>query len=54
VKLSTSFCEQKEAKKLYESGAWALAQRQPMAQSQRSFLVLFLKKRTASFSMISG
>jgi hypothetical protein len=43
-KASTSFCEQKEAKKLFESGARALSLPQPMPQHRRSFLFLFFKK----------
>jgi len=49
VKRSTSFFEKKfcaarEAKKLLESGAWAVAAPTPKAQIKRSFLVLFFKK----------
>jgi hypothetical protein len=40
-----SFCEQKEAKKLFCAGAWALAVTQPMAQHKRSFCAAFFKKR---------
>jgi hypothetical protein len=46
---STSFFEKKEAKKLFESRAWAVEGQTPMAQSNESFLVrgrrrLFFKK----------
>jgi hypothetical protein len=44
MKQSTSFCEQKEAKKLFYTGTWALVRPQPMAQIQEHFLVLFFKK----------
>jgi len=44
IKESTSFCEQKEAKKLSYSRPGALAALQPVAQSKRNFLVLFFKK----------
>jgi hypothetical protein len=44
----TSFCEQKEAKKLYDSGLWALSPTQPMTQRKRSFCAAFFKKRPLS------
>jgi len=44
MKRSASFCEQKEAKKLFYSGPWALAATQPMAQIQKSLLVLFFRR----------
>ena len=44
----SSFCEQKEAKKLYKSGPGALAT--PVPPGGKSFLVLFFQKRTSSFS----
>jgi hypothetical protein len=44
VKQSTSFCEQKEAKKLYYSRAGALSHPAPMPQSNKSLLVLFFRK----------
>jgi hypothetical protein len=49
VKRSTSFFEKKgcaarEAKKPFESGAWAVAAPTLKAQIKRSFLVLFFKK----------
>jgi hypothetical protein len=44
AKPSTSFCEQKEAKKLFYSGPWAMSPPTPMLQTKESFLVLFFKK----------
>jgi hypothetical protein len=44
LKVSPSFSEEKEAKRLLYAGAWALAQPQPMPQINKSFLVLFFKK----------
>jgi hypothetical protein len=38
-----SFCEQKEAKKLYYAGLWASALTQPMAQHKKVFAPLFSK-----------
>jgi len=47
-KVRSSFCEQKEPKKLYESGSWALAFQTRKAQVNKSFLVLFFKKEPLS------
>jgi hypothetical protein len=44
MKRSTSFFEKKAAKKLFYTGAWALEPPQPMAQIQKSLLVLFFRK----------
>jgi hypothetical protein len=41
----TSFCEQKEAKKLFYAGAWVVSPPAPMAQSNKRFLVPFFQKR---------
>jgi hypothetical protein len=38
-----TFCEQKVAKKLYESGPWALSVTKPMAQGNKNFCAAFLK-----------
>jgi hypothetical protein len=38
-----SFCEQKEAKKLYHAGPWALSLTQPQAQHKKVFAPLFSK-----------
>jgi hypothetical protein len=43
-KVSATFCEQKVAKKLWNSGSWALVKPTPMTQSHESFLLLFFKK----------
>jgi hypothetical protein len=43
-----SFSEEKEPKRLFESGSWALAATKPMAQSNKSFLLLFFKKEVPS------
>jgi hypothetical protein len=48
---STSFCEQKEAKKLFYSGPRALARSTPMSQSKKSFLLLFFKKEVISYGL---
>jgi hypothetical protein len=37
AKGKASFCEQKEAKKLYDAGPWALALTTPMAQHRQKF-----------------
>jgi predicted GNAT superfamily acetyltransferase len=42
VKESTSFCEQKEAKKLYP--LWSRAFSTPREAEQKSFLVTFFQK----------
>jgi hypothetical protein len=42
-KESASFCEQKEAKKLYHAGPWALSGTSPMAQHDKNFCAAFLK-----------
>jgi hypothetical protein len=47
--VSTSFSEEKEAKRLWESAPWALAYPTPMAQIQRSFCAAFFKKRLLLF-----
>jgi hypothetical protein len=44
-----SFCEQKEAKKLYYAGPWAVSPLPPMTQHKRSFCAAFFKKRLLSF-----
>jgi hypothetical protein len=49
AKGSTSFCEQKEAKKLYESGPRALSVTMPMTQHNKNFCAAFFKKRPLSF-----
>jgi hypothetical protein len=36
-KVSTTFCEQKVAKKLYSPGPWAAAPSRPTAQSHKVF-----------------
>jgi hypothetical protein len=46
-KQETSFCEQKEAKKLYLLGT--LAWKVPMPSVNESFLLLFFKKEALSF-----
>jgi hypothetical protein len=45
VKRSTSFCKQKEAKKLFDSGAEAVEAPTPMAQIKRSLFVSFSSER---------
>jgi hypothetical protein len=45
---STSFYEQKEAKKLFYAGAGALAPSSPMHPHNKSFLLLFFKKEVLS------
>jgi hypothetical protein len=50
VKGKTSFCEQKEAKKLCYAGPWALSPTKPIAQHNKSFCAAFFKKRLLSFS----
>jgi hypothetical protein len=42
---SATFCEQKVAKKLYDSGSRALAPTQPEAQHNKSFLRRFFSKK---------
>jgi hypothetical protein len=42
--LSTSFSEEKAAKRLLLLRAWGVCSITPMAQSNRSFLLLFFKK----------
>jgi hypothetical protein len=39
----TTFCEQKVAKKLYDSGSWALAPPTPMTQHNKNFCAAFPK-----------
>jgi hypothetical protein len=43
----TSFCEQKEAKKLYHAGPWALSPTPLMAQHSQKFLRRFFQKAAA-------
>jgi hypothetical protein len=43
-----SFCKQKEAKKLYYAGPWALSATQAQAQHGKSFCAAFFKKRPLS------
>jgi hypothetical protein len=45
VARKASFCEQKEAKKLYYAGPWALSLTTPMAQHNKNFCAAFFKKR---------
>jgi hypothetical protein len=45
-----SFCEQKEAKKLFYAGPGALSRTKPQAQHKRSFCAAFFKKRLLSFT----
>jgi hypothetical protein len=42
---STSFCEQKEAKKLFYAGLGAASATTPMAQHNKNFCAAFFKKR---------
>jgi hypothetical protein len=44
VKQSASFFIKKEAKKFLDAGPWALSATPPMAEINKSFLVLFFKK----------
>jgi hypothetical protein len=46
----TSFCEQKEAKKLFYAGPEALSPTKPITQHNKSFCAAFFKKRLLSFS----
>jgi hypothetical protein len=48
-KVSATFCEQKVAKKLYESGLWAMSATTPITQHNKSFCGAFFKKRLLSF-----
>jgi hypothetical protein len=47
-----SFCEQKEAKKLFYAGPWALSPTPPMAQHNKSFCGAFFKKRLLASAII--
>jgi hypothetical protein len=47
---SASFCEQKEAKKLYERREVAAPQPNPVASGSKSFLLLFFKKEALAFA----
>jgi hypothetical protein len=51
--VSTSFCEQKEPKKLFYTGVWvfATASSNGTVQSSKSFLVLFFKKELLAFAL---
>jgi hypothetical protein len=40
-----SFCEQKEAKKLFYAGSWAMSATTPAAQRNKNFCAAFFKKR---------
>jgi hypothetical protein len=40
---STTFCEQKVAKKLQDFGPWAVTSPTSMAQKSKGFLLLFFK-----------
>jgi hypothetical protein len=53
-KVSASFCEQKEAKKLYEPGLWAMSATTPQAQHNKSFCGAFFKKRLLSSASFGG
>jgi hypothetical protein len=44
-----SFCEQKEAKKLFYAGSWALSPTMPIAQHKKKFLRRFFQKAAAFF-----
>jgi hypothetical protein len=44
-KESGSFSEEKEPKRLYDSGPWALNPSKPMAQGNKSFLRRFFSKK---------
>jgi hypothetical protein len=46
---STSFCEQKEAKKLYYAGPEAVSATTPMPQRSKNFCTAFFKERLLSF-----
>jgi hypothetical protein len=46
----SSFCEQKEAKKLYDCRAWDLAEPTPHPGA-KVFLLLFLQKKKFSLSL---
>jgi hypothetical protein len=45
MKGKASFCEQKEAKKLFYAGSWAVSPTMPQARHKRSFCAAFFKKR---------
>jgi hypothetical protein len=47
---SASFLK-KRSKKLFFAGAWAVSPPAPMAQIQRSFLVLFFKKELLALAV---
>jgi hypothetical protein len=51
VEGSTSFCEQKEAKKLYDCGVWHKRGKCPQEQK---FFASFFQKRSPCFAMISA
>jgi len=44
-KEESSFCEQKEAKKLYDLGSWAVAASLPMTPREEVFCCFFSKKQ---------
>jgi hypothetical protein len=48
---STTFCEQKVAKKLCYAGPWVLSLTQPQAQHKQKFLRRFFQKAPTSFSV---
>jgi hypothetical protein len=49
AKGKASFCEQKEAKKLYYAGAWAVSGPTLMLRHKKSFCAAFFKKRLLAF-----
>jgi hypothetical protein len=49
----SSRSKEKEPKRFYDSGPWALAAPQPMARKIGSFLVLFFKKELLRFPSIT-
>jgi hypothetical protein len=48
MKEKASFCEQKEAKKLFYAGPEAMSATMPTAQHKTSFCAAFFKKRLLS------
>jgi hypothetical protein len=48
---STTFCEQKVAKKLCYAGSWAMSPTTPMARHKQKFLRRFFQKAPTSFSV---
>jgi hypothetical protein len=52
AKGKASFCEQKETKKLFYAGPWAVSATTPMAQHKKSFCAAFFKKRLLSSTFL--